>query len=256
MKTLYYVLEERLRLGEFPFTLKEFSQAAQTMFDYEEDDEMYKRVQEYVEGKYGEKAWRTLLGWMQGTFYGVDMETLYKTVQNLPLDRIDRAIGAGSFGAVFTYDNDKVIKWYHKNFPMSSIDRRYYEYCLSNSEYFLPKVYRVGKNFVIMEKLNMNTARCKRYDSVSFSQKIKIGQRECAMCWYVKDAVYKGDDASLANLTKLKEMFSSGENKKILQWNIDAANTLKKLKIEYPSDIRLRNIGERPGSKNIVCFDI
>lgn len=259
MKDLYsFILEARTKIGEPPFTKEDFKEYIEHCYvkgDPWDKDTDFAIARKTIE-KYNEKVWLTLRGWIEGNWYQADMDEMYELISNMPMDRIDRCLGAGSNGAVIDM-GDRVCKIFHKNTPMKKDDRRFYEYCMKhpNTKVF-PVVYKLGKTFVIMEKLETETQKCVVYDSwlgycpdnrVDFLVKGKKGTIEDCVKYYGK---YKKEiDKAIKKLPPIGQ--------EIFDWAVDAMHHLNKVipGIESFLDLRLANIGERKNGE-IVWFDI
>lgn len=158
-----YITEARERLNQLPFGLEQFSRFVTACSDYDEKDPDYLSIKKLVTKEYDERAWKGLIGWIEGTCWESEPKELYNILCWLPKDRISRVLGAGSNGSVIDM-GDKVCKLFHKNTPMTADDRKFYEYCLTHNCKQFPVVHKLGKHYVIMEKLQTNTTRCKEYD--------------------------------------------------------------------------------------------
>lgn len=261
MKSLFEcILEARERLTQLPFSLEQFKQFVIACDDYNEDDPEYQNIQKIVTKEYGERVWRGLLGWVEGTQWQSDPQDLYNILCWLPKDRIGRVLGAGSYGSVIDM-GDKVCKLFHKNTPMEANDRKFYEYCMTHNCKQFPIVYKIGKHYVIMEKLQTNTNRCKEYnDWVGWSPKnfvpISLPETDTQdgkttiedCCKYYLD--HKKDiDKAIKQLPKIGQ--------EVFEWALEVWNNIRKAVPGANSfmDMRLANIGERK-NKEIVWFDI
>ena len=245
MKSLINILEERMRVGSLPFTREEFKKYAPDSWD--DDIEFIKEIDKRIEKQYGKAVLNTFRGWVEGSWYDSDLDILYDVLQNVPLNRLNKMLGAGSNGIVIEA-NDKIIKWFHKNTPMTSEDRKFYEYCMSRPTKVFPIVYKLGKNFVVMEKLRTGTPKCKLYDSyLGFDgKKIDVNGKQITL----DKIIYNPTSDALNVLKKDKEAW------KIFQWGSEAIKHLEKaVGFTEFSDLRLANIGERKNGE-IVWFDI
>lgn len=247
MKSLYQIiLEQRAVVGSLPFTREEFKKYCPDSWD--DDNEFVKDIDNRILQKYGSKVLNTFRGWIEGSYYGTDLDVLYDVLCNVPLTRLDRVLGAGSNGIVVDC-GDRIIKWFHKNTPMKDEDNSFFEWCMKHpkSKVF-PVVYKLGKNYVVMEKLKTGTPRCKLYDSyLGFGgKKIEVnGKADTLDHW-----IYKNDPAVEQEIKKDREAWE------VYQWGKTALQYLKESAgFDKFSDLRLANIGERKNGE-IVWFDI
>ena len=215
---------------------------------WDSEDEFVKEIDDRIKKQYGYNAWKTFNGWVEGSWYGSDLDVLYDILCNVPLKRLDKMLGAGSNGIVIDC-GDKVIKWFHKNTPPIGEDERFYNWCLAHPKSkIFPVVYKIGKNYVVMEKLKTGTVRCKFYDKyLGFNgEKIEINRVKKSLDYWI----YENDpkvEAILKKDIKIWEVYSWG--KKALKCLKEATG------FDKFSDLRLPNIGERKNGE-IVWFDI
>lgn len=245
-----YIEEAREIVGKLPFTKQQFRFFLKAVADYEDEDPVYLAVQNTITRQYGEKVWRGLLGWCEGSHYKSDPDELYDILINLPKDRLARILGAGSYGAAVEMTNGKVCKIFHKNTPMEPQDRKFYQYCLNNKSNVFPVVYKLGENYVVMEKLKMDTPKCKKWNKYIGMNGIKIPGVNMDMEELAKQCI-AGDKKAQAAAKALP-----ADIKEILDWCVDALTRLKKaVGWDSFSDLRLANIGERSDG-SIIWFDI
>lgn len=261
MKSLEIYLEEifeaQERLGKLPFSRQEFKDFINATKDYDDEADIYNEIKDRVTAAYGAKVWNGFKGWTEGSWYNTNPDDLYDLLEQLPKNRLDRVLGAGSYGAAIEF-GDKVIKWFHKNTPMENRDKKFYEYCLKHKTKVFPVVYKVGKNYVIMEKLQTNTPKCKLYDQwIGFSPDYKTT---------LKPKELKGKAADLEFCVKNYEKYSSqidaylskagAQVNEIFTWLMEVRDEYWKI---FPGDgfgdLREANLGERKNG-DIVWFDI
>ena len=245
MKPLYQFIIEN-RVGSLPFTREEFKRYCPEGWDSE--NEFIKEIDDRIKKQYGYNVWKTFNGWVEGSWYGSDLDVLYDILCNVPLKRLDKMLGAGSNGLVIDC-GDKVIKWFHKNTPPKGEDERFYNWCLEHPDSgVFPVVYKVGENYAVMEKLETRTTKCKKYDKyLGFNgKKIEIdGVNKPLDYW-----LYKNDPKIEEILKKDAEVWE------IYCWGRKALKYLKEIAgFDKFSDLRLANIGERKNG-DIVWFDI
>lgn len=239
-----YITENRVE--KLPFTREEFKRYCPNSWD--DEDEFVKEIDDRIKNQYGYNAWKTFNGWVEGSWHGSDLDILYDILCNVPLKRLDKMLGAGSNGIVIDVGN-RVIKWFHKNTPLKGEDEKFYEWCLNHPRSVVfPVVYRMGKNYVVMEKLKTDTTRCKFYDRYLGwnGEKVEVnGKKDTLDHW-----IYKNDpkvEEVLKKDFKIWEVYQWG--KKALKYLNEATGFT-----EF-SDLRLANLGERKNGE-IVWFDI
>jgi hypothetical protein len=257
MKSLYtYISEARELLGVLPFTREQFKEYLIAASDYDDESEIWQEMERIITDKFGSKAWSGFKGWTEGNAYGSDANALYDILTKLPKNRISHILGAGSYGAAIEI-GDKVCKLFHKNTPMESRDAKFYKYCKEHRSSVFPYVYRLGRNFVVMEKLNMNTDKCKLYNSyLGMSPKNKIDgiSMEKILLGMRKANTSKADHRKFAALI---DKFTPEQNE-VYNWGWKVLDGLKESTGDDSSlsDLRLANIGERVGTGEIIFFDI
>lgn len=210
---------------------EEFVEAAR---EFRKDNDMYLHVRKIVISEYGMPVWRALLGWVEATVCPAD--ELWGRIGQYNTKHIPQIIAGGNSATVYSYGRHRVIKKYYNE--VFDHDRRFYEYCMNRWKPFLPRVYRIGKDYVVMERLNTYSPLCRAYDEHTFRKPI---YNHLPMYRMIQDRI---------------PLKCSGFEQEIYQWNLDVCKTLKDLNRMYPADIRLANLGERPGSNQIVCFDV
>lgn len=251
MKTLFEsILEARELIGTLPFTRQQFKDFIAAVDDCDDDSEAWQAVERAVKDSYGQKTWNGFKGWCEGTQYGSDPDEMYDILCKMPKNRLDKILGAGSYGAAIELADGRVCKLFHKNTPMEKADRKFYEYCMKHDTSVFPKIYKLGGSFVIMEKLKMNTPKCKLWDKyLGFNAKPIPGTK------YTLDEIakqsIKGNTEPAAAVRELGE-----DVLEILGWAVDALTHLKEaVGWDSFSDMKLANIGERADG-SIIWFDI
>lgn len=245
---LTYIEEARETIGKLPFTLDQFRKFLAVLADFEDDSEDWKVIEDAVRSAYGENVWRGFMGWCEGTQYKTEAKDMYEILKNMPKDRIERVLGAGSYGAAVMLANGKVCKIFHKNRDMERTDRKFFEYCMTHKTNVFPTIHKLGKKFVVMDKLAMNTPKCKMYDSY-----LKVGGKKfngMDIEQIAKQVIKKNNDINkvVAGL--------DAEAKEVLDWSIEALTRLEEaVGFDSFSDMRLSNIGERKDGA-IIWFDI
>lgn len=212
------------------------------IIDMEYDDSKYwSEMQEVVSKEYGEKTWRWFYGWCEGYMQVSDklsIKDFYESMKKIPLDRFNRVIGAGSEGIVLDLHDDRVIKLCYGNEFDKSI-KSFYQWCNSNKSSVFPRVYKLGKNWCVMEKLSMHTPKCKSYMSVIEDRNRKYN--------FIRD-INNDVTPDLNSFTDIQ--------KEVYHWCVQVKAEMDGIKyIDYPMDLGINNIGERKNG-DIVFFDV
>ena len=240
MKSLYTYIEEARQYAKFPMSYEQFEKLV-LLHDDCNDDEAESLAKDA--GIPEDMIW-TLFGYIEGNYRPnhaeEDIQSMYNELQKIPLSRLPRILGAGSEGGVIAISNDKVIKWYHKYNMVSSPEDNFeiYQYFLEHPHKNFPKIYKVTKKYVVMERLEMDESKLRPYD-LKFS-----------VLKAIHDAVYY-------NKPLPKDVPA-----KVLNWHMECCKVMKeygeshKMRDIYPGDLRLKNIGLRPKTKEVVWFDL
>lgn len=286
MKSLQtYILEARTRVGDIKSMysrediealISDIDHIVNTPVDIytvidrrEGKDARYNRAREFerwVVSNFGKKAFGALIQLIQEMKDELSPKEIYNVISRIPLDRMDRFLGYGATAVVLELGDDKVIKWYLKGHPMSPDARNFYNLCKTRKyKDILPIVYRVGKRYVIMEKLVPggkeadSLVNAVRYNLVSH----EYGYLADVLQLYYNDPSGKNKEA----YEYAKDLFHNRLGSKffgeVFDWSDRMAYILiKVLKDPYgfPGDFKADNMGFRPGSKeevpNIIYFDI
>lgn len=247
MKTLYkYILESRKRLNELSFDIDLFTHFMEdAIIDMNYDDSKYwGLMKDNIIKNYGNKVWRWFYGWCESYLEiqnRTSIEEFYNSIKNTPLDRINRVIGAGSNGIVLTF-NDRVIKIFYED-KIKSIDEPFIKYCYNRDSKVFPKVYKIGKNWCVMERLKTHTDKCILYMDIIDNCKIDG--------FDFISSIAKGKH--IKSPSKLSE-----EQLEVYEWCISVKKEMENINskyISYPGDLVLNNIGERDNG-DIVFFDV
>lgn len=242
MKTLeQYILEERQVIGLLPFDVKLFTNFINdAIIDANYDDSEYWDYMKDIIERHYLNTWNIFYSWCESIMeLNITPEEFYEKLKLIPLDRINRVLGAGSNGIVLDM-GDRVIKIYYSK-SIKKIDKPFYDWCKTHNSKVFPKVYKMGRNWITMEKLNVNTKRVKDFYNMIDNSII--------------------DGKSIYNWVKESNIDRSKFSKKeleVLDWCITCKNEMCEIKsasIEWPGDLRLSNIGERKNGE-IVFFDI
>ena len=263
---LAYIEEARETIGKLPFTLDDFEAFLVANDDADDESEAFQKVEQAVRDAYGEKVWRGFCGWCEGTHYQTDAKVMYDILSNMPKNRLEKILGAGSFGAAIELSNGAVCKIFHKNTPMEAHDRTFYEWCMKHSSNVFPKVYKLGKNYVVMEKLDVATEKCKVYSTIIDPWKaadrailkdkmatanipVKSGPLFAFIDWA------KGDK-KVANLPDFVKTLD-GSALEVANWAMQCVTELKEMGIVNKNigDMKPANLGERKDG-SIIWFDL
>lgn len=246
MKTLLqYINEARATIGELPFEYELFEKFIQdAIIDAKYDDSEYWGAMKTKVTGYHKDIWKWFYSWCESYLYMKDIPLLnfYNAMKQIPLDRFNRVLGAGSNGIVLDMDGDKVIKIFYGD-TIKLIDKPFIEYCYKHNSKVFPKVYKIGKNWCIMEKLNVRTTKCHMY--MDIMDNVYINNRSVIM--------YVCDNNKLPLFNKL-----SKNEKEVANWCFAVKKEMENINskyIKYPGDLVLNNIGERDNGE-IVFFDV
>lgn len=122
---------------------------------------------------------------------------IYEKIKETPVTKIDKILGHGAEACVFDL-GDKIIKCYYKN-TIPAPTRKFFELCLKGEHKIFPKVYRIGKGYVVMEKVTPCTKKVQRMFA-TLSKKVKHNGVESTLYHIIQDKTYKYDE--LTNFQK------------------------------------------------------
>jgi len=89
------------------------------------------------------------------------MDLLIMRITEMPANKLENLLGAGEEGIVVEL-HDKVVKcFYGDKIPKNKLE--YYKACKSGRYKVFPRVQRIGKGYVVMEKLKLFTPKCDEY---------------------------------------------------------------------------------------------
>ena len=83
---------------------------------------------------------------------------LYDQLCNIPSSKFDKLLSFGEDGIAYGV-NDKVIKCFKRGTIPTHL-LKFYELCKTGKYDVLPRVYRIGKGYVVMERLAIRTRKC------------------------------------------------------------------------------------------------
>lgn len=166
-----------------------------------------------------------------------------KTLQSYILERGSKKsslLGIGQNSKVEDIGEGKVKKIYNSN-HIKSCDLPFIKYCYNHKSGVFPKVYEYGDNWVILEKLKLNTPKIKKWfkylDDIKFDGK----------------TIYEW---SLERQIDINIFDKFG--KEVYDWCKQCQKEMKEMKspyINWPGDLTPENVGERDNGE-IVFFDI
>ena len=250
MKTLSeYINENRLRVGTLPFTFEQFERfVKECILDNEFDDTLiWDEMKDLIIKKYNEKTWEMFKGWCESVYEfhngrnsKISLKQFYDELSLIPLDRVMRGLGAGSNGVVWEVSKDKVIKLFY-NDHIKQQDKIFLEYCLNHQTKVFPEIYKIGDNWVMMEKLKTFTPKLKKWFE------------------YIDDKKFEGKTIYDWTIEKnVDESIFDDFGKDVYKWCKMCQEEFKHINSPYvtwPGDLFLKNCGER-NNGDIVFFDI
>lgn len=184
-----------------------------------------------------------------------DTEKLVELVRRIPVDRIQRFLGAGAEGFVLNIGNDMVVKMFFTDSdPIGmSWDLLFtiFENIQKENPETLPKIYKVKRPYVIREAVKMNTPKCKKYFDIS-TTKYKLPNGPSDMLYGIV-ADYSEDS--------IRPLLKSDIEIEVLDWLVKLRDEMENLGIVdnqgescFGEDFKLANIGETKDGR-VVCFD-
>lgn len=250
MKSLIsYIKESRLRIGRLPFSFEDFKEfITKCILDNEFDDApIWNKIKNSIIQSYNEMTWNMFKGWCESVyeFHGgrnskISLEQLYDELSQIPLDRVTRGLGAGSNGVVWEIDKDKVIKLFYGD-HIKQQDKIFIDYCYKHPSKVFPRIYKIGDNWVVMEKLKTFTPKLKKW--FEYIDDKKFGGK--TIYQWVNE---KGVDINIFD----------DFGKDVYNWCIECKEEMKNIKSSYvswPGDLFIKNCGERDNGE-IVFFDV
>lgn len=242
MKSLKMYITERSYINNIiPYDLFEnFMKDAIIEMNYD-DSKYWHQMKQFISDNYDKRTWRWFYGWCESylSLKNTSIKDFYDKISKTPVSRYNRVLGAGSNGIVLSFENDKIIKIFYGD-TIKKIDKPFIDWCNKNDSKVFPKVYKVGKNWCVMEKLKVLTPKCKKYmDIIDNCKKIK----------FISDIIKRKEvDTSIFTEDELE----------VYNWCIKVRDTMELINsryIEYPGDLVINNIGERDNG-DVVFFDI
>lgn len=249
MKNLLdYIIESRQYINTTPFDYDLFEKfMKEVIIDSNVNDLIYDDSPYYEEMKnlIDKKLWRWFISWCESYLEIMDKTSIrefYDRIKQIPLNRLNRVLGAGANGIVLDF-GDKVIKVFYGK-EINKKDLPFIKYCLNKDSNVFPKVYKIGKNWCVMEKLELNTPKCMLYMDI------------------IDNFEYNGFDF-IRSISKGKKLDStlnlSKTQLEVYEWCLKVKQEMDKIKNRYvstyPGDLVINNIGERKNG-DIIFFDI
>ena len=158
------------------------------------------------------------------------MQLLIMRISEMPANKLENLLGVGEEGIVVEL-HDKIVKcFYGDKIPKDKLD--FYKACKSGKYNVFPKVLRIGKGYVTMEKLKMYTEKCNNYQ-------------------YVIDRLYWDFRDHNYNLEDYNE-----EEQEVLKWLEQVEKAIQETtNFNDLGDLDEKNFGEREDG-TIVYFDV
>lgn len=245
MKSLnQYIFESRETIGQLPFSFELFDKFIKdAIIDAEYDNSEYWDPMEEIVKRYNPNLWNSFYSWCESIMeLKISTKEFYEKIKQIPISRINRVLGAGSDGVVLDMD-DKVLKIYYSK-TIKRPDYDFYSWCKDNKSKVFPKIYKMGKNWVLMEKLKIKTKDTKALlDTIDDSTPIN---GKTLWDWIKLDE--EEVDLTIFNDKQL-EAFN---------WAQNCKKDMKKMNhrgIGWPGDLQINNIGQRKTGE-IIFFDI
>ena len=253
MRLIDYIEESREVVGKLPFDLDLFTQYAKCRIFGSSNSDPFYEMFGIIKRSFTNNAvvWDCLNGYIDvlGKLKHIrqsDIENLYHALEQTPLDRLDRLRGAGMQGVVLDFDDKRVVKIYYK--PMDDMDYRFYRSCMKNEYKTLPRVYKLGAQYVVMEKLDTDTKAIETFYKKFTRTRVYKGKTVEEWCLIGEEPEGVSQDIiDLYNwgITCINEYASLGE---------DYADSIRTSTI-MPGDFSIKNIGRRSNG-DIVWFDV
>lgn len=246
MKQLYdYILENAI--GDLGISFEDFCN-----FVVDNDKGARKKISDALVKKFGPQKGLKLIEVLTEKYYEflfelksmkveadeIMLQFIYKQFTQTPESKIEKFIGSGLQGAAFVI-GDKIIKCYFRNrIPKEHFD--FFTLCKSGKYDVLPRVYRIGKGYVVMEKLNVHSKKC--LDIINELHKVVAG----------KDTLYH-----LIQDGDLYDVKLSPKQKQAVEFMMAIRKPLDDLGFgpRNYGDLHSDNLGERDDG-TVVYFDI
>lgn len=242
-----YIIERQL-VGSLPFSFELFEKFINNCIlngEYD-DDPIWNDIEKLITSQYNETTWMMFKGWCESVcvFQGgrnskISIKQFYDELSLIPMDRIKNGVGAGSNGVAWTIGGDKVIKLYYSD-HIKQEDKIFIDYCYKNKSKVFPKIYKIGKNWVILEKLKTFTPKLKKWFE------------------YLDDKKFNGKTIYDWSMEKnVDRSIFDDFGREVYDWCKQCQVEFKKINSKYiawPGDLFLKNCGERDNG-DIIFFD-
>lgn len=158
------------------------------------------------------------------------IQLMLDRISKMPANKLENLLGVGEEGIVVEL-HDKVVKcFFGDKVPSDKIN--FYKACKTGKYDVLPKVIRIGKGYVIMEKLKMYTPKCDEYQYIIDK-----------VYWDVYDGKYKLEDYT-------------EQEQEVILWMEEVRKMLSETtEFNGFGDLDEKNFGENQVGK-IVYFDV
>ena len=153
---------------------------------------------------------------------------------------------------------------------MEDQDIKFYKWCMTHNSNFFPKVKKLGKNFVVMEKLEVGSKKCREFTKIVDDWNAKNPITKAFIAAGIPDAkngplfctihVLAYPAISKAWENKLVEVINGLEDENYkwhAKWVYNACCELREMGVINGNvgDIKPANVGERKDG-TIIWFDI
>lgn len=158
------------------------------------------------------------------------LRLIYDIISKMSASKIEDAIAMG-MEAIVVDRGDKVVKcFFNDRIPKNK--EKFYKICKERKYDVFPYVERIGKGYVVMEKLKMYTPKCDKYQ-------------------YIIDKVYSDVYDGNYNINDYTE-----DEQEVIRWLEDVKTAVKDAtNFNDFGDLDEKNFGERENG-SIVYFDI
>ena len=184
MKTLFDIINESREYFHLDIPLEDMKSVFK-IFAIEDDepeehiDEVYKKMKKWIPDNISPDTLMSVLmayfyspKGMNGKYSDKGVEMFMEFINNQPLERVEKVLGAGGEGMVISIGGGKVMKIMFdadingRNKRMLDISRN----MVGKTFETLPNVYKVTKNIIIRDDVMPATKKCIEYYNISKSQ--------------------------------------------------------------------------------------
>lgn len=243
-----YIIEKQL-VGPLPFSFELFEKFINNcILNGEFDDNpVWSDMEKLITSQYDETTWMMFKGWCESVyeFHGgrnskISIKQFYDELSLIPMDRIKNGVGAGSYGVAWTIGRDKVIKLYYSD-HIKHQDKIFIDYCYKNKSKVFPKIYKIGKNWIILEKLKTFTPKLKQWFE------------------YLEEKKFNGKTIYNWSMEKnVDKSIFDDFGRDVYDWCKQCQaefNNINSRYVTWPGDLFLKNCGERDNG-DIIFFDV